>query len=63
MPAGIVETVKVLKLSLLFHEDAKRDMCVSDENGNPLTPSDNMVAGAFKVTTVWTEPNIVIKWF
>ncbi|KAL3163337.1 hypothetical protein ABBQ32_009725 [Trebouxia sp. C0010 RCD-2024] len=51
--AGIVETVKDFKLSFCktFDEDAKTDICVSDENGNPLMPSDNMVAGSFKVTT------------
>lgn len=48
-----METVKDFKLSFCkaFDEDAKTDICVSDENGNPLMPSDNMVAGTFKVTT------------
>lgn len=53
VPAQAVETVKDFKLSFCktFDEDAKTDICVSDEIGNPLMPSDTMVAGTFKVTT------------
>lgn len=51
--AGIVETVKDLKISFCktFDEDATTDICVSDETGTPLMPSDNIAAGTYKVTT------------